>query len=382
MSPATILMVALVAISAIVSVMLAVAWYDLDRPRHARTWASAFAIAAVAWALFLAQHEGAMPPVGGVAMPALLGFASALVTIGFRQRAGLPDHRRILMGLGAGHAVLLLVLAAWFRTAEAWIVPLAALNGGLYWRASRTLLGRRQVERLAERVAEAGLCILATLHLLVVAGLAGSALGLVRLDLPRLGALVLLLLPSMEGCIGLFTVILITADVADQTRRLAATDRLTGLVNRRGFEEAAAAIFQSARRHRRGVALAMVDVDHFKAVNDRFGHPAGDRVLQALCGRIAQTLGRRDLFARIGGEEFAVVLVDADLATAACAVEVMRAQVESMAMDLPEPYRITASFGVAAPGPQDGGLDDLIRRADQALYRSKSEGRNRVTLAD
>ncbi len=380
MSAVPVLLVALVAISAVVSATLAVAWIDLGRSAHARTWGVAFAVATAAWACCLAARADAVPRAAWLAVPALIVLASALVAHGFRQRAGLPDRRRAFLALSAVHAGLLPVFR-WAWGEEAWVVPLALFNAALYWRASRTLLGRRQGERLAERVAEAGLCVIASLHMLAVAGLAGRWLGLVALDLPRLGWLVLLLLPSATATVGLYTVILITADLADQTRRLAATDRLTGLLNRRGFEDAAAALFGAARRDGRPVALVMVDVDHFKRVNDRFGHPAGDRVLQGVCGRIAQSIGRRDLFARVGGEEFAAVLVDVDEPTAACAVEVMRAGVEAMAADLPVPHRVTASFGVAAAGPADGELDDLIARADRALYRSKSEGRNRVTVA-
>jgi diguanylate cyclase (GGDEF)-like protein len=381
MSGVAVLLAALVAISAVVAAILAVAWYDLGEPRHARTWSIAFGIAALAWSWFFLVRAGIVPAELVTVTPTLIGFASVLVVVGFRQRAALPNARLSLLLLAAAHGALLAALEAWFNTDEAWVVPLTLLNGGLYWRASRTLVGRRQGERLAEKVAEAGLCLLATVHLMVFAGIVGEWLGLVSLDLPRLGDLALLLLPTVETSIGLYTVILITVDLADQTRRLAATDRLTGLFNRRGFDETGNALFAAARRSGRPVAMVMIDIDDFKEVNDRFGHPAGDRVLCGVSQRIAQAIGRRDIFARIGGEEFAAVLVDADLGTAACAAEAMRLQVEAMAADLPEPHGVTASFGLATIRPDDADLHALLARADRALYRSKAEGRNRVTLA-
>jgi diguanylate cyclase (GGDEF)-like protein len=376
-----VLLVALVAISGLVAAILAVAWYDLGEPRHARTWAIAFGVAGLAWSWFFLRQLHVVPAWLDTLTPTLLGFASAIVVVGFRQRAGLPDARRTLLVLAAGHGVVLAALQWWFGTEEAWIVPLTLLNAGLYWRASRTLVGRRAKERLAEKVAEAGLCLLATVHMMVLAGIVGDWFGLLSLNLPRMGEVALLILPSIETSIGLYTVILITADLADRTRRLAATDRLTGLFNRRGFDEAGTALFTAARRAGRPVSMVMIDIDHFKQINDRFGHPAGDRVLRSFSQQIAGAIGRRDIFARIGGEEFAAVLADADLDAATSAAEAMRIEVETMTTDLPEAFQVTASFGLATAGADDGDLHTLLARADRALYRSKDEGRNRVTMA-
>lgn len=382
MSVLPILLVSLLSISALVAVMLGVAWLDLGRAPHARTWSAAFAVAALAWLLPLAN---AVDWIGwqaaAVLMPGLGGLASACIAIGFRERAGLPVWRWPLLGVAAAQAVVQLVLRL-AASDISWIVPLTALNAAMFALAARTLRGRRQGERAAERVAEVGLALLTLANLLVLAGMLGITAGLVTIRLDRLATVTLVLLPVIGTGIGLFTIILLTADLADRTRRLAATDMLSGLLNRRGFEAAARTLLAATRRKARGVALVLLDLDHFKAINDRFGHPAGDRVLQGVAQRIGQAIGRRDIFARIGGEEFALILTDVDAQAAACAVEVLRRQVETMTPDLPEPCSITASFGVAVSADGNETLSDLLLRADRALYRSKETGRNRVTVAD
>ena len=377
-----ILLVSLVSISAIVAVMLGVAWLDLGRAPHARTWSAAFVLAALVWLLPFAN---AVDLIGwqavAVLMPSLGGLASACIAIGFRERAGLASWRWPLLGVAGAHALVQLVLRL-VSYDLTWIVPLTALNAAMFALAARTLRGRRRGERAAERVAEGGLAVLTLANLLVLTGMLGMTAGLVTLRLDRLALATLVLLPVIDTGIGLFTIILLTADLADRTRRLAATDMLSGLLNRRGFEAAARTLLAATRRHARSVALVLIDLDHFKTINDRFGHPAGDRVLQEVAHRISQSIGRRDVFARIGGEEFALILTDVDAQAAECAVEVLRRQVETMTPDLPEPCPVTASFGIAECADGAESLSEMLLRADRALYRSKETGRNRVTLAD
>lgn len=161
--------------------------------------------------------------------------------------------------------------------------------------------------------------------------------------------------------------------------RLARTDALTGLPNRRALEEELARA--AARAVRAGSALSalVLDVDRFKQVNDRHGHAAGDAVLATVAARAAAALRAGDLMARIGGEEFAVVLPGADLARAAEAAERIRSAVSAgpiaaggLALD------VTASIGCAtlAPGEADGRA--LLARADAKVYEAKRAGRNRV----
>jgi len=189
--------------------------------------------------------------------------------------------------------------------------------------------------------------------------------------------------PLLGPAFLLFTALLLVA-VADQGRRLvekATIDALTGLPNRATFLERARRELDRAQRNGSSVALAMLDVDHFKRFNDRYGHPAGDRVLKDAGRAVASAVRGIDLAGRYGGEELVLLLVDVDAEAALAAVERVRAAIAEVR--LPHvPDAVTASAGVALHhGAFDRcGVADLIRRADAALYRSKAEGRDRTTL--
>ena len=375
--------IALILISATVALVLAVAWHEFGRPAHAFTWAAAFALSAVMWGVdLIARIE--LPQDGAIGGPmlAIAGLATTLNTVGFRQRAGAAGPMTGLIGAALANAALVTLLAALGAPASIRGIPFGLLNVGMFWLAARALTGRRRKgERMAAHAAQAGLLLLSLLNLAFLIGMIATLVGHPFFDLCALGGLTILLMPGLVTGIGLFTIILLAADLADQARRLAATDMLTGLLNRRGFEEAGRALIASMRRHGRSAAVVVIDVDRFKQVNDRFGHPAGDRVLCQICGKIAAGIGRRDIFARIGGEEFALIMADADLAAAECAAEVLRAAVADMTINLSAPLRVTASFGVAELRASDGDLTDVLRRADEALYRAKESGRDRVVVA-
>ena len=170
-----------------------------------------------------------------------------------------------------------------------------------------------------------------------------------------------------------------------ELERLAITDQLTGLHNRRHFDMNARRALEVARRNERPLSVVLVDTDHFKSVNDRFGHPVGDEVLKAVANVLMRNARKADLVARIGGEEFAVLMPEATLTLAAQAAERMReALQDEVSPQIPalEGKPITASFGVAAFEKVSDRLEDLLSAADAALYRSKQQGRNRVTVAE
>jgi diguanylate cyclase (GGDEF)-like protein len=158
---------------------------------------------------------------------------------------------------------------------------------------------------------------------------------------------------------------------------LSRQDPLTGIANRRSFDERAAIEFSRARRFGHKLSLAMLDIDHFKRINDRWGHAAGDRVLKKLCESVQSELREVDLLARIGGEEFAVLIPDTDLEGAFQLAERLRQGVMAQSLTEGEDLiRFTASFGVAALGPEDRSADEVLKRADVALYEAKAAGRN------
>ena len=162
----------------------------------------------------------------------------------------------------------------------------------------------------------------------------------------------------------------------------AVTDELTGLANRRRFMEVVELELKRAERFQSPLGLLLVDLDDFKLVNDRFGHGTGDEVLRALSDVFRESLRDVDLAARLGGEEFAVLLPETDYPGAAGVAERLRASLASLDLDAPdgEQFGVTASFGVAVY-PEAQTVDELLRSADAALYQAKAEGKNRVALA-
>lgn len=164
--------------------------------------------------------------------------------------------------------------------------------------------------------------------------------------------------------------------VEEELRALSITDSLTGIHNRRYFQDRLKAEMVRVRRTSGSLSVIMLDIDHFKRINDRYGHGVGDGVLQELCKRISQRLRRTDVFCRLGGEEFMVLCPGTD-----------GQQAYSLAMELWESLRsvpmeavgtVTASFGVAS-WRVDEGIDGLLLRADSAVYLAKQAGRDRVT---
>jgi two-component system, cell cycle response regulator len=158
---------------------------------------------------------------------------------------------------------------------------------------------------------------------------------------------------------------------------LATHDELTGLYNRRGLFELAQREFARARRTGRGLALVMADLDHFKEVNDRYGHLAGDEVLKRCAAAHAKLARASDLCGRFGGEEFLLLAPETDLEGAIALAERVRQSLREMDEG---GIAVTASFGVTVMRDSDRSLDDVLKRADDALYRAKAGGRDRVAI--
>ncbi len=156
------------------------------------------------------------------------------------------------------------------------------------------------------------------------------------------------------------------------------TDALTGLKNRREFDERLRDELTRAGRYAHPLSLLMIDIDDFKLINDRFGHSVGDAALQSVANAIEESIRSIDIAARYGGEEFVVILPETPLHGAAIVAERIRAATA----EYTSPYRLTVSIGVAELAKSDETPDAFLVRADAALYRAKSFGKNRVALAD
>ena len=161
--------------------------------------------------------------------------------------------------------------------------------------------------------------------------------------------------------------------------RLAATDALTGIPNRRFFDEFSEIEFSRVQRFGEPLSVLMIDLDHFKAINDEYGHLAGDEVLRNVAVVGFNVLRACDVLARIGGEEFVCLLPGTDAVGARVAAEKLRREIEQLSIAVgSQTLGVTASIGVAAVCAGDTSISDAMRRADEALYRAKAAGRNCV----
>lgn len=158
---------------------------------------------------------------------------------------------------------------------------------------------------------------------------------------------------------------------------IASHDALTQVLTRRVFMDACAQELARCRRHGRSMALLLLDLDHFKAINDTHGHQMGDRVLVDFARRVTGLLRRPDLLGRFGGEEFVLLLPETTQEEAVVVAERILARVAEPAEGVP---RVTASIGLATNRPDEEQIDTVLARADRALYRAKDAGRNRVEV--
>ena len=159
----------------------------------------------------------------------------------------------------------------------------------------------------------------------------------------------------------------------------ARTDELTGLNNLRAFKEQADTLFTASRRNGLPLCALLVDIDHFKQINDTHGHATGDRVLQAVAQALKTTLREADLCGRLGGEEFGVLLTGTNLHEALQLAEKLRLAIQAIVVPMDNTaLRVTISVGVAEAGAACADITTLLAQADAAMYHAKANGRNRV----
>jgi diguanylate cyclase (GGDEF)-like protein len=161
-----------------------------------------------------------------------------------------------------------------------------------------------------------------------------------------------------------------------QMHQMAYTDALTGLINRRGMQQRLESELERARRYNRPFALILADIDHFKKVNDTYGHSVGDQVLREVAGRLAQNLRDSDSLARWGGEEFLILAPETNLHQAHLLAQRLREAISERPIS---GLVITLSLGVACYRQGDS-VAGLLSRADEAMYQAKANGRNQVVL--
>ncbi len=167
----------------------------------------------------------------------------------------------------------------------------------------------------------------------------------------------------------------------DETRHLSITDGLTKLYNSRYFKEMFEMEFERAKRFKKNLSMVILDIDHFKSINDTYGHLQGDSVLKEVGYILKQSVRKVDFVARYGGEEFAVLAIDTDIDNTCILAEKIRKQIEFHRFKAEKnPLKVTVSLGVASTSEDVSNYLDLIKRADDSLYKAKEGGRNRVCV--
>lgn len=165
----------------------------------------------------------------------------------------------------------------------------------------------------------------------------------------------------------------------DKLENMAMHDQLTGLYNRHFLLENVSHKVSKSLRHKFKLSVLMMDIDHFKAINDKHGHAVGDQVLKAVAERLSNEKRNEDICARFGGEEFVLLLDHCDITQAKIKAEKLRQSIESL---MPEGLRVTMSIGVAQLNAEEKDFTDPLKRADDALYRAKEKGRNCVVVCE
>ena len=306
-------------------------------------------------------QQGAPGWVWGLLLLNTLGWPHLAYPLARRSRS---PYRAELFNLAADSAFG----GAWIAVIGFNLVPSAVLFAMLAMDKAAVggfrFLGRCLVGQVAA-------CAVVALALGTELRIVESSLGAAIASLP-----LLILYPVTVG----YTYYQLARRVRQQNEMLTAlstTDSLTRLLNHQHWEEAVAKEFHRCRRIGHSSAVLMIDMDHFKAINDTHGHPTGDAVLRAVAQILRRSLRVHDLPGRYGGEEFGVVLPGIDGAGAAVIAERLRKRIEAEELEPGRGVRATASIGYAALEPGDVDHAVWIARADRALYRAKREGRNR-----
>lgn len=166
----------------------------------------------------------------------------------------------------------------------------------------------------------------------------------------------------------------------EKLHHLATHDPLTGSLNARAYYASCEHMIHFARRHASPFSILFIDLDHFKHVNDNYGHAAGDIVLKAVAGTLAQSIRGSDALGRVGGEEFSIFLPNTSLAGAQLVAETIREKIENLCPVIASgPLKITASIGIAECSKGDQSMEEIQQQADEAMYEAKKKGRNRVS---
>lgn len=377
MTAATVSSFSIVFICLLFGIALLAAWQAFGLKRYAMLWALSFIAAAVGHGMRIGT-----PLVWPAAVPffAMLACHTSvasftLLAAGFRSRAQRSHWPVTLLWLVS----TLLLLGFWILDVDGWRTSLRIITG---------LADAAMIAVIIATLGNRGLRVLLVQALLAIYGLYAASVGLAAWLAKSGGTagesffVMVLSIGTPTGMIGtgVMTLLMVSADLARDLREQAIRDPLTGLLNRRGLEERISELHRRSGS-RNPTIVALADLDRFKAINDRLGHAVGDAVLQRFARLLEERFGTLGPVARIGGEEFVLLLPDVPLAEARRRIEALHAEIPASYPDIATDHPVTASFGLTEHA-QGEPFQQALSRADAALYRSKAAGRNWVTYLD
>lgn len=378
MDPAIIIIALLFFTSVIMALAMGVAWLHFGRQRHVLSWALSYCAAMIQWianAGGIALKSGPLMALAAVCIV----ISGTLVVAGVRQRSGQSVPWRLMVGAGSVVAVGGIYAAMTHdRSLQGMIVPGYV---SILMLCSAAALWPRERRFNAPEMAFFTMFLLFALFESALVFSAASSWGKPpATGLATYRAILGLGLPSLYVGMGVAAVMVVAGDLAHQLRRQMRHDPLTNVLNRRGLDEAAARAIANARRYNRPLALVVCDLDGFKALNDGHGHIAGDAALRGFAQLLTSAVRRGDIVARMGGDEFGLLLVETAATAAADVMERVRAEITCLTLPSAPQVHLRASFGVAELQAGDEQLDDMVARADAALYDAKRDGKDRVAI--
>lgn len=367
--------------SAVLSLAFFMAWMNFGRKPHALTWSTAFLAATLQW--FSVMNADAFPSQETFLLTEN-AFSTALVTLGVRGHCQ-RTHCKLLPNNLWPIALAVYSIVIWTILIE----PNVGLRMATVpaYAAITLFLSATMIIRYRERTRPAEWAAATSIFIFGIIQVADSILAFMQGPAgdESIAAAYrhfnFLTLPA--GYIGMSMLILMmmASDISAKMKKMATRDHLTGLLNRRGFNEYGGRAFSAARRAGTDLSVIMTDIDRFKYINDKYGHAAGDAALVHFAELVSECRRSEDVIARVGGEEFALLLPGTNLRDAMALADQLCSKVGSTPMDMTSiGLPMTSSFGVAAISENDTALDDMVLRADRALYRSKRAGRNQVDL--
>lgn len=368
------LLLAIVFSGAAISLTLLAAWNAGRRDRFLLSWAIGMLVLSAASTVF-SVHVDSPTPVAGALSFSLLSAGFAIVYGAARQFRGVPAPFRQAAAFGL--PTVLLVLFAFGIGASGVGMIIANLFAGAILLAAAAEFWRCREEAPGLITSLCGLYVITAASFALCGLVLLAEQRFVVIGMPDNWAEDVNVLVSLMGItgIGAISIALNYSRLAQRHLADARTDPLTGLLNRRSLLDTHAVLAP-------GTALVAFDLDNFKSVNDRFGHAVGDRLLQRFAQCIVEALPAAATGARIGGEEFVVILPDTTPAVATRVAENIRTAFESVCVAAETAVvRRSVSAGIAVAGEYSVGFDEVLRQADVALYAAKRDGRNRVRAA-